>query len=76
MTREEMQVAEAGMERKVEMELEEVEEEERMEEMKGLLRRSRWRGGGRIQPSSDTRWIKFGFGWREFGWREEERRAE
>ena len=48
----------------------ELEEEERMEEMKGLLRRSRWRGVGRIHPSSDTRWIKSEFGWREFGWRE------
>ena len=74
LTREEMQAAEAGMERKVELESEEVE---RMEEMKGLLRRSRWRGVGRIQPSSDTRWIKSEFGWREFWWRkEEERRAE
>ena len=55
----------------------ESELEERMEEMKGLSRRSSWRGVGRIHPSSDTRWTKFEFGWREFGWKkEEERRAK
>ena len=42
-----------------------------MDEMKGLLGRSRWREVGRIRPSSDTRWIKF-----ESGERKEERREE
>ena len=65
LTKEEMQVAEAGMEKCAQS-----GEEEMMEEMKGLLRRSRWRLVGRIHPSSDTRWTKFEFGWREFGWRE------
>ena len=32
-------------------------EEVTMEEMRVLLRRSRWLEVGRIQPSSDTRWI-------------------
>ena len=64
LTKEEMQVAEAGMERKV-------ESGEMMDEMKGLLGRSRWREVGRIHPSSDTRWIKF-----ESGERKEERREE
>ena len=72
MTKEEMQVAGAGMEKWVQS-----GEEEMMEEMKGLLRRSRWRGVGRIQPSSETRWIKFEFEWEGEGERrDEERRAE
>ena len=59
LTKEEMQEAEAGMERWLE------EEEERVEAMKGLLRRSRWLGVGRIHPSSETRWTKFSE-WGEF----------
>ena len=69
LTKEEMQAAEAGMERWVES-----KEEERVEEMKGLLRRIRLREVGKIQPSSDTRWIKLE--WEEGERKEEERRVE
>ena len=72
LTKEEMQVAGAGMEKWVQS-----GEEEMMEEMRELLRRSRWRGVGRIQPSSETRWIKFEFEREDEGERrDEERRAE
>ena len=75
LTKEEMQVTEAGMEKCVQS-----GEEEMMEEMKGLLRRSRWRLVGRIHPSSETRWIKFEW-WKfsegfEGERKDEERRAE
>ena len=48
-----------------------MESGEVMDEMKGLLGRSRWREVGMIHPSSDTRWIMF-----ELGERKEERREE